>query len=157
MERADAYVFWRWSSRGWLHWKIQVWLHSSMECCPTLNPISWRLWLFFLRGNCECQSDRWWRRCYFTTPYFCMHRHCTKYVCTAKQQRQPWCFSYSWERVDALCLQTFLVITDKRGRSVWVDSLQAGSYGRLLYILPSVTTQNEPNVSKARVVSTWQM
>ena len=119
--RVDPAQCWSWSLRWWLQWKIPVWLHSSTDCCPTSNSIPWRLWLFFLRGNCKCQCDRWWRRCYFTTPYFCMHRHCTKFVCAAKQQRQPCCFTYSsWERVDALCLQTFLVLTDKRGRSIWV-------------------------------------
>ena len=30
----------------------------------------------------------------------------------------PAVFYSSWERVDPLCLQTFLVITDKRGRSI---------------------------------------
>ena len=139
MEEFDIAECWSRSSRRWLHWKIQVWLHSSTECCPTKNSISWRLWLFFLRDNCKCQCDRWWRGCNLTAPYFCTHRHCTKFVCTAKPRCRPFILSYSfWERVEALCLQTFLVLTDKRGRSIWVDSLQAGPYGRLLYILPSV-------------------
>ena len=106
------------------------------DCCPTSYSISWRLWIFFLHGNGKCKSDPWWIWCYFTTSYYCVHRHFTKFICTAIQWRQPCCFTYSCWRVDAICLQTFLVLTDKRGRSVWVDSLQAGSYGRLHYILP---------------------
>ena len=34
----------------------------------------------------------------------------------------------------------FLVLTDKRGRSIWVDSLQAGPYGWLLYFCQVFTT-----------------
>ena len=139
MEEFDIAQCWSRSSRRWLHWKIQVWLHSSKECCFASNSVSWRLWLFLLRCNGECQSNRRSRWCNFTSSNFSAYRHCTKFVCTAKPRRRPCNFSYSfWERVEAPCLQTFLVLTDKRGRSIWVDSLQAGPYGRLLYILPSV-------------------
>ena len=141
MERAHDDVFWSWSSRGWLHWEIQVWLHTSSKGSAATNSISWRLWVLFLCCNCECQSDRWWRWCYFTAPSFSALRHCSKFLCTAKHHRRPCCFTYSsWERVDALCLQTFLVLTDKRGRSIWVDSLQAGPYGWLLYFCQVFTT-----------------
>ena len=136
MERADADVFWRRSSRGWLFWAVQVWLHTSSKGSAATNSISWRLWVLFLCCNCKCQSDRGWRQCYFTSASFSMLWHCSKLFCTAKHHRWPCCFTYSsWERVDALCLQTFLVLNDKRGEAYEFDSLQAGLYGRVLYIL----------------------
>ena len=141
MEEFDIAQCWSRSSRRWLHWKIQVWLHSSKECCLASNSVSWRLWLFLLSCNGEYQSDRWSRWCYFTTSNFGAYRHYTKFVCTTKPQHQPCYLTYSsWERVEALCLQTFLVLTDKRGRSIWVDSLQAGPYGWSLYFCLVFTT-----------------
>ena len=132
MEMANDDAFWSWSSRGWLHWEIQVWLHTSSKGSAAMHSISWRLWVLFLCCHNHCQNY-WGRRwCYFTAISFST----SKLFCTAKHHQRPCYYTYSaWERVDALCLQTFLVLTDKRGRSIWVDSLQAGPYGRVLYVL----------------------
>ena len=66
-------------------------------------------------------SRRWRRWRHFTNYCFTAPRLCIRPVCTAQLQRRPCSNIFSnWERVDPLCLQTFLVITDKRGRSIWV-------------------------------------
>ena len=136
MEELDIAQCWSWSSRRWLHREMQVWLNSSKECSLASDSLTWRLWLFVLSCDSECQSHWWPRWCHFTSSNFSACRHCTKFLCTTGSQRRPCCLACtSWERVGALCLQTFLVLTDKRRRSIWVDSLQAGQYGWLLYFL----------------------
>ena len=53
----------------------------------------------------------------FTTPGFCIRP-----VCTAQLHRRPCCpnifTNTAWKRVGTLCLHSFLVIPDKRGRSI---------------------------------------
>ena len=93
------------------------------------------------RLNCCCECRQWRRWHHLTDHGYSASRLCTRPFCTTKLQRRPCSTICSfWERVDALCLQTFLVITDKRGRSIWVDSLQAGPYGWLHYFCQVFTT-----------------